>query len=131
MFLRSRWQVTSQPHPHLSVCLSVCLLQSGSNVQTCFHTTGGSQNSSLPQPLFKRVVVMLVDALREDFVFGASGRLLMPYTRRLLERGSAHSFVAKARAPTVTMPRIKVSCEGSESELNRVCPLILIHFILN
>ncbi|KAM8909655.1 GPI ethanolamine phosphate transferase 2 isoform 5-T5 [Spinachia spinachia] len=65
-------------------------------------------NSRLPQPLFKRVVIMLVDALREDFVFGPNGRRYMPYTRHLVERGSSHSFVAKARPPTVTMPRIKV-----------------------
>ncbi|KAI9515795.1 hypothetical protein NQZ68_022149 [Dissostichus eleginoides] len=70
--------------------------------------TGSSPNSSrLPQPLFKRVVIMLVDALREDFVFGPNGRMYMPYTRHLVERGSSHSFVAKARPPTVTMPRIK------------------------
>ncbi|XP_013865861.1 GPI ethanolamine phosphate transferase 2 [Austrofundulus limnaeus] len=75
---------------------------------------GGSSNSTrLPQPLFKRLVVMLVDALREDFVFGDSGRLFLPYTRRLVERGSSHSFVAKARAPTVTMPRIKALTTGS------------------
>lgn len=73
------------------------------------YITGRASNSShLPQPLFKRVVVMLVDALREDFVFGPSGRLYMPYTRHLVERGSTLSFVAKARPPTVTMPRIKV-----------------------
>lgn len=73
--------------------------------------TGSSPNSSrLPQPLFKRVVIMLVDALREDFVFGPSGRMYMPYTRHLVERGSSNSFVAKARPPTVTMPRIKVRC---------------------
>ncbi len=72
---------------------------------------GGSPNSSrVPQPLFKRVVIMLVDALREDFVLGPSGRMYMPYTRHLVERGSSHSFVAKARPPTVTMPRIKVRC---------------------
>uniref|UniRef100_A0A8B9L004 Phosphatidylinositol glycan anchor biosynthesis class G n=1 Tax=Astyanax mexicanus TaxID=7994 RepID=A0A8B9L004_ASTMX len=33
----------------------------------------------------------------------------MPYTRHIVERGSSHSFIAKARPPTVTMPRIKVS----------------------
>ncbi|XP_029917532.1 GPI ethanolamine phosphate transferase 2 [Myripristis murdjan] len=76
--------------------------------------TGGSHNSSRPpQPLFKRVVLMLVDALREDFVFGPNGRKYMPYTRHLVERGSTHSFVAKARAPTVTMPRIKALTTGS------------------
>ncbi|XP_010731161.2 GPI ethanolamine phosphate transferase 2 [Larimichthys crocea] len=76
--------------------------------------SGGSPNSSrLPQPLFNRVVIMLVDALREDFVFGPSGRMFMPYTRHVVERGSSSSFVAKARPPTVTMPRIKALTTGS------------------
>uniref|UniRef100_A0A8C5AVZ3 GPI ethanolamine phosphate transferase 2 C-terminal domain-containing protein n=1 Tax=Gadus morhua TaxID=8049 RepID=A0A8C5AVZ3_GADMO len=76
--------------------------------------TGGPHNSSrLPDPLFKRVVIMLVDALREDFVFGPNGRGNMPYTSHLVERGSTHSFVAKARPPTVTMPRIKALTTGS------------------
>uniref|UniRef100_A0A3B5LHS5 GPI ethanolamine phosphate transferase 2 n=1 Tax=Xiphophorus couchianus TaxID=32473 RepID=A0A3B5LHS5_9TELE len=61
----------------------------------------------LPQPLFRRVVLMVVDALRNDFVIGPAGSH-MPYTRYLVEKGSSHSFVAKARPPTVTMPRIKV-----------------------
>ncbi|XP_028315942.1 GPI ethanolamine phosphate transferase 2 isoform X2 [Gouania willdenowi] len=76
--------------------------------------TGSPPNSSrLPPPLFKRVVIVLVDALREDFVFGANGRTHMPYTRHLVEKGSSHSFVAKARPPTVTMPRIKALTTGS------------------
>uniref|UniRef100_A0A3Q3W7U4 GPI ethanolamine phosphate transferase 2 C-terminal domain-containing protein n=1 Tax=Mola mola TaxID=94237 RepID=A0A3Q3W7U4_MOLML len=76
--------------------------------------TGDAPNSSrLPQPLFKRVVILLVDALREDFAFGDSGRMYMPYTRHVVERGSSHSFVAKARPPTVTMPRIKALTTGS------------------
>uniref|UniRef100_A0A8C6U0X7 Phosphatidylinositol glycan anchor biosynthesis class G n=1 Tax=Neogobius melanostomus TaxID=47308 RepID=A0A8C6U0X7_9GOBI len=70
-------------------------------------------NASLPPRLFGRVVLMLVDALREDFLFGPNGRSFMPYTRHLVERGSAHSYVAKARAPTVTMPRIKALTSGS------------------
>ncbi|KAM9414207.1 GPI ethanolamine phosphate transferase 2-like [Salvelinus alpinus] len=76
--------------------------------------TGSSPNSSkVPDPLFKRVVIVLIDALREDFVFGPNGRKYMPYTRHLVERGSTHSFVAKARPPTVTMPRIKALTTGS------------------
>ncbi|XP_057706995.1 GPI ethanolamine phosphate transferase 2 [Corythoichthys intestinalis] len=76
--------------------------------------SGGSPNSShMPQPLFKRVVIMLIDGLREDFVFGTDGRMNMPYTRHLVERGSTLSFVAKARIPTVTMPRIKAITTGS------------------
>ncbi|XP_034453592.1 GPI ethanolamine phosphate transferase 2 [Hippoglossus hippoglossus] len=76
--------------------------------------SGSSPNSSrLPQPLFKRVVIMLVDALREDFVFGPNGRMYMPYTRHVVERSSSHSFVAKAKPPTVTMPRIKAITTGT------------------
>lgn len=56
---------------------------------------------------------MLVDALREDFIFGPNGRMYMPYTRHVVERGSSYSFVAKARPPTVTMPRIKALTTGS------------------
>ncbi|XP_071396637.1 GPI ethanolamine phosphate transferase 2 isoform X5 [Centroberyx affinis] len=83
--------------------------------------TGSSHNSSRPpQPLFKRVVIMLVDALREDFVFGPNGRKNMPYTRHLVERGSTQSFVAKARPPTVTMPRIK-EAEGALPYLLVLC----------
>ncbi|XP_014905015.1 GPI ethanolamine phosphate transferase 2 isoform X1 [Poecilia latipinna] len=75
---------------------------------------GSPPNSTrLPQPLFRRVVLMVVDALREDFVFGPSGGSHMPYTRYLVEKGSSHSFVAKARPPTVTMPRIKALTTGS------------------
>uniref|UniRef100_A0A673WKC9 Phosphatidylinositol glycan anchor biosynthesis class G (EMM blood group) n=1 Tax=Salmo trutta TaxID=8032 RepID=A0A673WKC9_SALTR len=76
--------------------------------------TGSSPNlSKVPDPLFMRVVIVLIDALREDFVFGPNGRKYMPYTRHLVERGSTHSFVAKAKPPTVTMPRIKALTTGS------------------
>ncbi|XP_078809863.1 GPI ethanolamine phosphate transferase 2, catalytic subunit isoform X4 [Oryzias latipes] len=83
--------------------------------------TGGSSNTSgAPKPLFKRVVVMLVDALREDFVFGPNGPMFLPYTRHVIERGSSLSFVAKARPPTVTMPRIK-EADGSLPYLLVLC----------
>ncbi|VFV41688.1 gpi ethanolamine phosphate [Lynx pardinus] len=51
---------------------------------------------------------MLIDALRDDFVFGSKGVKFMPYTTYLVEKGASHSFVAEAKPPTVTMPRIKV-----------------------
>ncbi|XP_051890500.1 GPI ethanolamine phosphate transferase 2 isoform X9 [Pristis pectinata] len=71
-----------------------------------------SNQTQLPSPIFGRVVIMLVDALREDFVFGHKGRQFMPYTWHLVERGSSHSFIAKAWPPTVTMPRIKAMMTG-------------------
>ncbi|KAG9338530.1 hypothetical protein JZ751_025586 [Albula glossodonta] len=76
--------------------------------------TGNNPNSSkVPGPLFRRVVIVLIDALREDFIYGPRGRQYMPYTRHLVERGSTLSFVAKAEPPTVTMPRIKALTTGS------------------
>ncbi|CAJ0959970.1 unnamed protein product, partial [Ranitomeya imitator] len=63
--------------------------------------------TQLPNPVFKKVVIILIDALRQDFVFGVKGKEHMPYTRQLIEKGSSLSFIAKAAAPTVTMPRIK------------------------
>ena len=102
-------ELTASSSCHPPVCATICSLTTITAHYTLAYVTGGSHNSSrLPQPLFKRVVIMLVDAMREDFVFVVNGRTYMPYTRHLVERGSSLSFVAKARAPTVTMPRIKV-----------------------
>ncbi|XP_069818573.1 GPI ethanolamine phosphate transferase 2 [Dendropsophus ebraccatus] len=69
--------------------------------------------TQLPHPLFKRAVILLIDALRQDFVFGAKGKENMPYITQLIEKGPAISFIAKATAPTVTMPRIKALMTGS------------------
>ncbi|KAM9714296.1 GPI ethanolamine phosphate transferase 2-like isoform 8-T11 [Dama dama] len=72
-------------------------------------SAGASSNwTELPPPLFSKVVIMLIDALRDDFVFGSKGVKFMPYTTYLVEKGSSLSFVAEAKPPTVTMPRIKV-----------------------
>ncbi|XP_043429186.1 GPI ethanolamine phosphate transferase 2 isoform X6 [Prionailurus bengalensis] len=77
-------------------------------------STGASSNwTKLPPPLFSKVVIMLIDALRDDFVFGSKGVKFMPYTTYLVEKGASHSFVAEAKPPTVTMPRIKALMTGS------------------
>ncbi|XP_060124658.1 GPI ethanolamine phosphate transferase 2 isoform X2 [Zootoca vivipara] len=76
--------------------------------------TGFSSNwTKVPSPVFKKTVIVLIDALRDDFVFGSKGKRFMPYTTQLVERGTSHSFVAEANAPTVTMPRIKALTTGS------------------
>lgn len=61
-----------------------------------------------PHPLFKRVVIFLIDGLRQDFIFGTKGKEHMSYITQLIQKGTTHSFIATATAPTVTMPRIKV-----------------------
>ncbi|XP_027692473.1 GPI ethanolamine phosphate transferase 2-like isoform X1 [Vombatus ursinus] len=69
--------------------------------------------TQLPPPLFRKVVIMLVDGLRGDFVFGSKGVQFMPYTTYLIEKGFTHSFIAEAKPPTVTLPRIKALMTGS------------------
>ncbi|XP_014644284.1 PREDICTED: GPI ethanolamine phosphate transferase 2 isoform X3 [Ceratotherium simum simum] len=77
-------------------------------------SAGSTSNwTKLPPPLFSKVVIMLIDALRDDFVFGSKGVKFMPYTTYLVEKGASHSFVAEAKPPTVTMPRIKALMTGS------------------
>ena len=69
----------------------------------------------------KQVVIVLIDALRADFVLNKkdlsklglefSGNLDYPKINFLadkIENGEALAFVAKATPPTVTLPRIKV-----------------------
>ncbi|KAJ1725423.1 major facilitator super transporter protein [Coemansia erecta] len=71
--------------------------------------SGSQQELSAPQ--YDRLVVMLVDALRNDFVFGNNSA--MAYTQGLLREGRAIGYTAKALAPTVTMPRIKALMTGT------------------
>ncbi|KAJ2087183.1 major facilitator super transporter protein [Coemansia sp. RSA 1813] len=69
----------------------------------------GTLDEAVPQ--YDRMVIMLVDALRNDFVFGNNSA--MEYTQGLLREGQAVGFTAKALAPTVTMPRIKALMAGT------------------
>ncbi|KAM9586868.1 GPI ethanolamine phosphate transferase 2 isoform 2-T2 [Morphnus guianensis] len=68
--------------------------------------------TKIPPPLFKKVVIVLIDALRDDFVFGSKGKQFMPYTTQVVEKGTSYSFIAEAKPPTVTMPRIKALMTG-------------------
>ncbi|XP_027508831.1 GPI ethanolamine phosphate transferase 2 isoform X2 [Corapipo altera] len=69
--------------------------------------------TKIPAPLFNKVVIVLIDALRDDFVFGSKGKQFMPYTTQVVEKGTSYSFIAEAKPPTVTMPRIKALMTGS------------------
>eukprot|EP00076_Gallus_gallus_P016599 XP_015135974.1 GPI ethanolamine phosphate transferase 2 isoform X5 [Gallus gallus] len=69
--------------------------------------------TKIPPPLFRKVVIVLIDALRDDFVFGSKGKQFMPYTTQVIEKGTSYSFIAEAKPPTVTMPRIKALMTGS------------------
>ncbi|KAI3399837.1 hypothetical protein diail_5347 [Diaporthe ilicicola] len=64
-----------------------------------------------PAAPFDRVVFMVVDALRSDFVYSPNSGFR--YTQSLIRDGCAIPFTAHATSPTVTMPRIKAITTGS------------------
>lgn len=59
------------------------------------------------------MVLMVIDALRADFIIGESNEESMPFLTKLHQSGEACSYPAKAHAPTVTLPRIKALVTGS------------------
>ncbi|ORY63496.1 GPI ethanolamine phosphate transferase [Pseudomassariella vexata] len=64
-----------------------------------------------PPAPFDRLVFMVVDALRSDFVYAnGSG---FGFTQSLIADGAAMPFTAHATSPTITMPRIKAITTGS------------------
>ncbi|KAF2768483.1 alkaline phosphatase-like protein [Teratosphaeria nubilosa] len=71
----------------------------------------GTWDGEQPEAVFDRVVFMVVDALRSDFVYGRSSGF--EFTQSLIRDGAAIPFTAHATPPTVTMPRIKAITTGS------------------
>ncbi|KAF7555222.1 hypothetical protein G7046_g6594 [Stylonectria norvegica] len=64
-----------------------------------------------PEAPFDRLIFMVVDALRSDFVYSEGSGF--EYVQQLIRDGNALPFTANARSPTVTMPRIKSMTTGS------------------
>ncbi|PWY64294.1 alkaline phosphatase-like protein [Aspergillus heteromorphus CBS 117.55] len=60
---------------------------------------------------FDKVIFMVVDALRSDFVY--SNNSGFSFTQSLIRSGAALPFTAYASSPTVTMPRLKAMTTGS------------------
>ncbi|KAI0880833.1 alkaline phosphatase-like protein [Annulohypoxylon maeteangense] len=64
-----------------------------------------------PEPPFDRLIFMVIDALRSDFVFTNNSGF--HFTQGLISDGLAVPFTAHATSPTITMPRIKAITTGS------------------
>ncbi|KAJ5806133.1 GPI ethanolamine phosphate transferase 2 [Penicillium pulvis] len=62
-------------------------------------------------PVFDKVIFMVVDALRSDFVYANESGFM--FTQSLIRAGAVLPFTAHAGAPTVTMPRLKAMTTGS------------------
>ena len=73
---------------------------------------GGAQEPHGSPPDSKeRVVVVLVDALRADFIWQNESRFAFVNAR--IAEGDALAFTTRAHSPTVTLPRIKAMITGS------------------
>lgn len=64
-----------------------------------------------PEAPFEKLVFMVVDALRSDFVYTTNSGF--KFTQSLIRDGAAIPFTAHATSPTVTMPRLKAITTGS------------------
>ena len=60
---------------------------------------------------FDKVIFMVIDALRNDFVYSESSNFA--FTQSLIRSGAALPFTGHASAPTITMPRVKAITTGS------------------
>ncbi|CAM1309020.1 PIGG (predicted) [Pycnogonum litorale] len=65
------------------------------------------------RPQYDRIVLIVIDALREDFVFGKLHKKNMKFTNDLLDNKDGLGFVAVVNPPTVTLPRIKSILTGN------------------
>jgi ethanolamine phosphate transferase 2 subunit G len=60
---------------------------------------------------FDKLIFMVVDALRSDFVYGNASSF--QFTQSLIRSGAAVPFTGHASPPTITMPRVKAITTGS------------------
>ncbi|XP_069126866.1 GPI ethanolamine phosphate transferase 2-like [Argopecten irradians] len=72
-------------------------------------------NSDIRSPfnpyVFEKMVFVLIDALRADFVFGK--QTTMTNLQDLWAKGKVIRYIARVHPPTVTLPRIKALTTGS------------------
>ena len=74
-------------------------------------TTNPPDQYVQPSKQFNRVIFMLVDAMRSDFVFSEDSH--MNFTQHLINEGYALGYTAFSNPPTVTLPRLKGITTGS------------------
>ncbi|RKP20974.1 alkaline phosphatase-like protein, partial [Rozella allomycis CSF55] len=76
-----------------------------------YSTFADESEPNHPKPIFSRLVFIIIDSLRADFVMGNNSGF--NFVKRKIESGDALPFVSLAKPPTVTMPRIKALVSGS------------------
>ncbi|KAF9089297.1 major facilitator super transporter protein [Mortierella sp. AD031] len=76
-----------------------------------FHDGQDSEQPTKVKPRFGKIVIMLVDALRSDFLYGNESDFR--FMQDLINEHKAIPFTALASAPTVTLPRLKALTTGT------------------
>nr|QSQ85905.1 GPI-ethanolamine phosphate transferase [Preussia typharum] len=71
----------------------------------------GVEHDNPPSAPFNKVIFMMVDALRSDFVYAKNTGFT--YTQSLIRSGSAIPFTARAASPTLTLSRVKALTQGT------------------
>ncbi|KAK2024965.1 alkaline phosphatase-like protein [Colletotrichum zoysiae] len=74
-------------------------------------TSDLSSGETVAKAPFDKVVFMVVDALRSDFVYGEKSGF--EFTQSLIRSGSAVPFTAMAALPTLTVSRLKALTQGT------------------
>lgn len=69
---------------------------------------------------FEKVIIMVVDAMRSDFMFSEKNSE-MRFLHSLIEKGDAIPFTAYSNPPTVTLPRLKgITTGGAPSFVDAI-----------
>ncbi|XP_014661617.1 PREDICTED: GPI ethanolamine phosphate transferase 2-like [Priapulus caudatus] len=100
---KALWSTYHDPAVHYDNHSNISSAEDESNNKS---TTG-----PLLVPAFGKLVIVLVDALRADYVLGSQSHMM--YTHAAVQNGRSVAFTSVARPPTVTMPRIKALTTGS------------------
>uniref|UniRef100_T1JP07 Uncharacterized protein n=1 Tax=Strigamia maritima TaxID=126957 RepID=T1JP07_STRMM len=75
--------------------------------------TNSKDSTEIPYAFsLNNLVLIVIDALRTDFVTNNKSETNFPYLNKMLDEKKAISFNAKAHHPTVTLPRIKAITSG-------------------
>ena len=76
-----------------------------------FASHDGAHAALVKDAPFDKVIFMVVDALRSDFVYSSPSGF--NFTQDLIRNGAAMPYTAHATSPTITMPRVKAMTTGS------------------
>ncbi|KAJ8664807.1 hypothetical protein QAD02_006469 [Eretmocerus hayati] len=87
-------------------------ISSTKNIPTLIDSTR-VRTDEIYKPVVKKMIIMVIDALRWDFVYGPLSNKYMPNTNHFLQKSMGCLYKTRVHSPTVTMPRIKAMMTGA------------------